>query len=74
MRSSCVIGIPDEDLGSVPCAIVELAGDVSDDELIAWVSERVAQYKVPRAVERSNEPLRDHAGKVRRSQLRAARV
>ncbi len=74
VRSSCVIGIPDEDLGSIPYAIVELAGDVSDDELIAWVSQRVAPYKVPRVVERSSEPLRDDAGKVRRSQLRAARV
>jgi bile acid-coenzyme A ligase len=74
VRSSCVIGIPDEDLGSIPYAIVELAGDVSDDELIAWVSQRVAPYKVPRVVERSSEPLRDDAGQVRRSQLRAARV
>jgi bile acid-coenzyme A ligase len=74
VRSSCVIGMPDEDLGNVPYAIVELAGDVSDDELIAWVSQRVAPYKVPRAVERVTEPIRDDAGKVRRSQLRAARV
>ena len=74
VRSSCVIGLPHEDLGSAPHALVELAEDVSDDDLIAWVRERVAPYKVPRSIERVDEPLRDDAGKVRRSQLRAARV
>jgi bile acid-coenzyme A ligase len=74
VRSSCVIGVPDEDLGSVPHALVELADDVPDDALIEWVRERVLPYKVPRSVERVSEPLRDDAGKVRRSQLRAERV
>lgn len=77
VRSSCVIGLPDEDLGNAPHALVELAadvGDVADDELLAWISERVAPYKVPRSIERTDEPLRDDAGKVRRSQLRAARL
>src|SRR6202012_1867884 len=35
VRSSCVIGLPHEDLGSVPHAIVELAEPVTDDELMA---------------------------------------
>ncbi|HEX4107912.1 MAG TPA: AMP-binding protein [Solirubrobacteraceae bacterium] len=74
VRSSCVIGLPDEDLGNVPHAIVELAEEVSDEELLAWVRERVAGYKAPRSVERVDHPLRDDAGKVRRSQLRAERV
>jgi bile acid-coenzyme A ligase len=74
VRSSCVIGLPHEDLGSAPHALVELADDVSDEELIAWVRDRVSPYKVPRSLERVSEPLRDDAGKVRRSQLRAARV
>jgi bile acid-coenzyme A ligase len=54
--------------------LVELAEDVGDEDLIAWVRERVAPYKVPRTVERVDEPLRDDAGKVRRGQLRAERV
>lgn len=74
VRSSCVVGLPHEDLGNAPHAIVELAEDVSDDDLVAWVRERVAGYKVPRSVERVTEPLRDEAGKVRRGQLRAARL
>lgn len=74
VRSSCVIGLPHEDLGNAPHALVELAEEVTDDELITWLRGRVAPYKVPRSIERAHEPLRDDAGKVRRSQLRAARL
>lgn len=74
MRSSCVIGLPDDDLGSVPHAILELAESVSDDELQTHLRERLAPYKLPRTFERVNAPLRDDAGKVRRSALRAERI
>lgn len=72
--SSCVIGLPDEDYGNVVHAIVELSGDVPDDELRSHLAERLVSYKLPRTFERSAEPLRDDAGKVRRSALRAARL
>ncbi len=72
--SSCVIGLPDEDYGNVVHAIVEARGDVTDDELRAHLAERLVRYKLPRTFERSAQPLRDDAGKVRRSALRAARL
>jgi bile acid-coenzyme A ligase len=72
--SSCVIGLPHEDLGNVPHAIVQLDGNVTDDDLMAHLRERLARYKLPRSIERSTTPLRDDAGKVRRSALRAERV
>jgi bile acid-coenzyme A ligase len=71
---ACVIGLPDEDLGSRPHALVHLRADVTDDELTAHVRARLAPYKCPRSWERVDEPLRDDAGKVRRSALRAARL
>jgi bile acid-coenzyme A ligase len=74
VRSCCVIGLPDEDLGSIPHAIVELSEPASDEELIAHLRRRLAPYKLPRAIERATTPLRDDAGKVRRSALRAERV
>jgi len=74
MRSSCVIGLPHEDLGSVPHALVELVEPTSDDVLLAHLGERLAPYKLPRSIERVDEPLRDDAGKVRRSALRTARL
>lgn len=74
VRSVAVIGLPDDDLGSVPHAIVQPAGPVTDDELRAHLSVRLAGYKLPRTFEYVTEPLRDEAGKVRRSALRKERV
>ena len=74
VRSSAVIGLPDEDLGNRVHALVQLDGEVEDAELAAHLRERLAPYKVPRSYERSAEPLRDEAGKVRRTALRAARA
>ena len=74
VRGSAVIGLPDEELGSRIHAIVQLDGDADDAELAAHLRERLAPYKLPRSYERSTEPLRDEAGKVRRTALRAARV
>lgn len=73
VRSSCVIGLPDDDLGSRIHALVELAHDVDDEELTAHVAARLVSYKVPRSFERVDEPLRNDAGKVRRGALREAR-
>jgi bile acid-coenzyme A ligase len=74
VRSSCVVGLPDDDLGHVPHAIIELAEPVDDTALLAHLRERLAPYKLPRSIERVDHPLRDDAGKVRRSALRAARL
>jgi bile acid-coenzyme A ligase len=72
--SSCVIGLPDEDYGSVVHAVVETRTPVTDDELRAHLAERLVSYKLPRSFERSSEPLRDDAGKMRRSAIREARL
>jgi bile acid-coenzyme A ligase len=75
VRSCCVIGLPDEDRGNRVHAIVEAEADaVTPDELIEFVSERLARYKVPRTVELVDEALRDDAGKVRRAELRRQRL
>ena len=74
VRSCCVIGLPDEDLGNIPYAIVELSEPVSDADLLAHLRRRLAPYKLPRVIERATTPLRDDAGKVRRSALRAERI
>ncbi|MFD5224515.1 AMP-binding protein [Microbacterium sp. NPDC058342] len=72
--SSCVYGIPDEEYGNVLHAIVQTSTPVSDDELRAHLQERLVPYKIPRAFERSDEAIRDDAGKVRRSALRARKL
>ena len=69
-----VIGLPDDDLGQVVHALVQTAEPVSDEELLAFLRERLVSYKLPRSFERSDEPLRDDAGKVRRSRLATERA
>ena len=55
--------------------MVDIAdGELEEAELLTFLSERLARYKVPRTLEFVREPVRDDAGKVRRSSLRAARV
>ena len=74
VRSSCAIGLPDEDLGSRVHALVELAEEVSDAELRQHLEKRLVGWKIPRSIERVAGPLRDDAGKVRRSALRDERL
>jgi bile acid-coenzyme A ligase len=75
VRSSAVLGLPDDDLGERVHAVVDVAEAAIDEaELLAWVGQRLVRYKVPRSLELVREPLRDDAGKVRRSALRAARL
>lgn len=71
--SCLVVGIPHDDLGQVPHALVQTAdGERTLDEaaVTAFVAERLAGYKVPRSVEFVDTPLRDDAGKARRTAVR----
>lgn len=74
VRSSAVIGLPDEDLGQRLHAIVQVDGELTDDDLREHMAERLVRYKVPRTFEYVDDALRDDAGKVRRSALRAERI
>lgn len=74
VADACVIGLPDDDLGNVAHAIVSTSAPVTDGELLVHLRERLAPYKVPRTIEFVDGPLRDDAGKMRRSALRAARL
>ena len=67
--SCLVVGIPHEDLGQVPHALVQADG-LDAAGVQAFVAERLAEYKVPRSVEFVDTPLRDDAGKARRSAVR----
>jgi bile acid-coenzyme A ligase len=72
--SAAVIGLPDADLGSRIHALVETRGSLEPETLRDHVASRLARWKVPHDIERVETPLRDDAGKVRRSALRAARL
>lgn len=75
IRSCAVIGLPDDDRGNVVHAIIEADASTLDEiELRAFLAERLVIYKVPRTFEFVDQPLRDDAGKLRRSALRRERL
>ena len=75
IKSCAVIGFPDEDKGNVIHAIVEAdPSEISEADLKTFLGERLVIYKVPRTFEYVDFALRDDAGKVRRSALRAERL
>ena len=74
VQSSAVIGLPDDDLGNRIHAIVQARGTLATDDLERHLAERLVVYKRPRTFEFIAEPLRDDAGKVRRSALREERI
>jgi bile acid-coenzyme A ligase len=67
--SCLVVGVPDDDLGQVPYALVQAQG-LDERAVIDFLAERIASYKLPRSVEFVDTPLRDDAGKARRSAVR----
>ena len=74
VQSSAVFGLPDEDLGQRVHAIVEARPPVTEAELREHLAELLVRYKTPRTFEFTDRPLRDDAGKVRRSKLREERI
>jgi bile acid-coenzyme A ligase len=76
IATSAVIGLPAGDLGERVHAIIQLREGASLDlaSIVAHVEERLSKYKRPSSYEVSATPLRDDAGKVRRSLLKAQRL
>ena len=73
VSEAAVIGVPDERLGEVGRAFVVLRSDaeVTAEELVAWCTERLANYKVPRSVLVVPALPRNATGKVTKGDLRA---
>jgi bile acid-coenzyme A ligase len=72
--SCAVVGLPDDDLGQRLHAVVQADGELSEAALRAFAAERLVRYKVPRSFRFVSEPLRDDAGKVRRSAVRRVEI
>jgi fatty-acyl-CoA synthase len=66
-----VVGLPDERLAEIPAAFVERSGkcEVSEEELLSFVKERIASFKVPRHIRFISEwPM--SASKIQKFKLR----
>ncbi|HEY7485662.1 MAG TPA: long-chain-fatty-acid--CoA ligase [Streptosporangiaceae bacterium] len=65
-----VIGVPDEQWGETPKALVVKSGDVTEQDLIDYCRARLAHFKCPASVEWRTEILRNPTGKVLKRELR----
>jgi bile acid-coenzyme A ligase len=74
VQSSAVIGLPNEEMGSLVHAIVQPRPGLTEDALRDHLRPLLVTYKQPRSYEFVTENIRDDAGKVRRTQLRDERI
>lgn len=69
VRSVAVVGKSDPELGQRVHAIVDAPDGADEGELRAWMDTRLVRYKCPETYQFVDTPVRDDAGKVRRSAL-----
>jgi long-chain acyl-CoA synthetase len=74
VKAAGVIGVPDPAVGAQIKAVVvlqpEARGKLSEDDIRAYCSERLAHYKVPKLIEFRGELPKTDVGKVSRRELR----
>jgi acyl-CoA synthetase (AMP-forming)/AMP-acid ligase II len=69
VADAAVIGIPDEQAGQIPKAFVVSSAPLTNEEVTAFVAERVAPYKKIRVVEFVDEIPKSPSGKILRRVL-----
>lgn len=72
VQSAIVIGVPDDRLGEVPFAYVQLKAEQSatEEEIIAYCKERVSGFKVPRHVRFVKEFPMTGSGKIQKYEMK----
>ncbi len=69
IADAAVVPYPDAEAGEVPKAFVVLRGEATPDEIIAFVTERVAPFKKIRSVEFIDKIPKSASGKILRRML-----
>ena len=76
VEDSCAIGVPNPEWGEEVKVVVTLnpghqPGDALAGEIVAFVKDRLAGFKVPRSVDFADTLPRNPAGKIERGKVRA---
>lgn len=67
---ACIYSVPDERLGEEVAATLYVSAEVAEDELRAFLAERIAPFEIPRYFYQQTEPLpRIASGKIAKRQL-----
>jgi acyl-CoA synthetase (AMP-forming)/AMP-acid ligase II len=70
VADAAVIGVPDESAGELPKAFIVRKGEVTEDEIMDFVSARVAPYKRIRLVQFIDQVPKSPTGKILRRMLK----
>jgi fatty-acyl-CoA synthase len=70
IEAAAVFGVPDEKWGEIPIACVVTGGTVTEQELVAFLTTKLAKYKIPRKYVYLDDLPRTAYGKVIKSELR----
>lgn len=65
-----IVGVPDPKWGEVGVAVCVASGDVSEADLLAWMSDKVARYKLPKRVFFWDELPKSAYGKITKKLLK----
>jgi 4-coumarate--CoA ligase len=71
VMDAAVIGVPDDEAGEVPVAFVVPRGEVSADDILAFLRGQLATYKQPARVEFIEAVPKSASGKILRRVLKA---
>jgi fatty-acyl-CoA synthase len=74
VADAAVVGVPDERWGEVGLAVVVASAPVAEEELVGFCRERLAGFKVPKAVRFADEIPRNAMGKIQKDELRSETV
>lgn len=72
VKQVCVVGVPDERLGEIGMAFIDLqeGGECSEEEIIEYCRGKIANYKIPKYVEFVNEFPMTASGKIKKYELK----
>lgn len=72
VRDCAVFGVPNDELGEVLTAVVELQEDseLTEESVLDFLRDRISKYKLPRTVHFRSELPREDSGKLFKRKLR----